>query len=142
MVNSLKGLLDEFTRKVLIIDDDPDMDILISSIVKNMKCPKKTVILECLSATNGTDGLELFERENPDIIVLDILMEDMSGIQVLEKIRHHSNKKLSRIPVLILTVKKDSETVMNAMKTGANGYLVKPFKKDDLTARIQKLLRV
>lgn len=142
MANSLSELLDEFTRKVLIIDDDPDIITLVSSIVKKMDGAKKTVIFECLSATNGTEGLELFERDHPDLVILDIAMKDISGIQVLEKIKHQDDKKLSQIPVLMLTVKRDSETVIKSMRTGANGYLVKPFKKDDLIARIQKLLQV
>ena len=132
----------EFTRKIIIIDDDPDIQILVKSVVEQMKGEKKTILFDCLVASDGPEGLAVIERERPDLIVLDVRMPGMTGLEVLEKLRQFEDSKLANTPVLMLTAKSDADTVIQATRKGAHSYLLKPFQKEELISRIQRLLDV
>lgn len=116
---------------VLIIDDDKELCALM----------KKCVQMENLSvlvAHNGLDGLRLAEenKENCVLIILDIMMPDYDGFQVLQKIRETNN-----VSVLMLTAKSDEEDKVSGLRLGADDYLTKPFSINELMARVNSLIR-
>ena len=116
---------------VLIIDDDREL----------CKLMKKCVEQENLSAVvaySGVEGLRMLE-ENKDacsLIILDVMMPDLDGFQVLQKIRERSN-----VPVLMLTAKSDEEDKVSGLRLGADDYLTKPFSINELMARVNSLIR-
>lgn len=118
-------------NNVLIIDDDKELCALM----------KKCVEQENLSATaayNGIKGLRLVD-ENKDscsLIILDVMLPDIDGFQILKKIRDTSN-----IPVLMLTAKSNEEDKVFGLRLGADDYLTKPFSINELMARVNSLIR-
>jgi len=116
-------------KKVLLIEDDPH----VCSIVKK-GLSEEGFLVEI--SMNGREGIQLFQQINPDLILLDIMLPEMSGLEVCSKIREKSN-----IPILMLTALGTPENVALGLNTGADDYLVKPFKFIELLARIRSLLR-
>ena len=90
-------------------------------------------------STNGYDGMIDLQKVKPDLIILDWMLPDISGIEVCKFIR--SNKDLQRIPVIILTAKGEEDNLVSGFSSGADDYMVKPFSPKELLARIQSLLR-
>jgi DNA-binding response OmpR family regulator len=115
--------------KVLVADDDADLRDLISFTLAQAG-------YLVIKAADGPSAVQLFERESPDLVVLDINMPGMSGFQVCEAIRRRS-----RVPVMMLTVRGEEEDLVRALGLGADDYLNKPFSPRTLLARIKALLR-
>jgi len=117
-------------NSVLIIDDDKELCSLM----------KKCVEQENLSAlvAHGVEGLRLANenRSNCSLVILDVMMSDIDGFQVLRKIRETSN-----VPVLMLTAKSDEEDKVSGLRLGADDYLTKPFSLNELMARVNSLIR-
>jgi DNA-binding response OmpR family regulator len=88
------------------------------------------------SARNGKDGVSLVRQERPDIVILDINLPDMTGFEVLKKIR-----EFSPVPVIILTVRSDDVDMMKGLEAGADDYIIKPFNYMTLLARVKAVLR-
>ncbi len=117
--------------KILIIEDDSK---IISVLGLSFQIVWTTV--EIVSAGWGQEGIELVERESPDVIILDIGLPDMDGLDVIKQIR-----LFSQIPILVLTVDTNESTVVQALELGANEYVTKPFRQMELIARVKKLLK-
>ena len=118
-------------NSVLIIDDDKELCALMKKCVEQEN-------LSAVVAHGGLEGLRLLE-ENKDacsLIILDVMMQDMDGFQVLQKIREKNN-----VPVLMLTAKSDEEDKVSGLRLGADDYLTKPFSINELMARIHSLVR-
>lgn len=105
--------------KVLAVDDSKT----IRKIVAKAFIPYDCQVLE---AENGVEGLSTAAKEKPDLIILDITMPVMSGIEMLGKLKAQSN--LKDIPVIMLTAESGKENVINILKMGVKDYIVKPFK--------------
>ena len=103
-------------KKILIIDDD----FLVSDIY-SMELQKAG--FAAITANNGESGLSKIQLEKPNLILLDIVMPGLDGLQVLEKIR--SNPELNNLKVILLSNLKDESTIKNGLAHGANGYLIK-----------------
>lgn len=89
-----------------------------------------------VTATNGEDALRIAEEQRPDICILDIVMAEMSGLEVMRRLRENSN-----MPVILLTAHgRDSDRV-RGLELGADDYVVKPFHADELAARVRAVLR-
>jgi two-component system, OmpR family, copper resistance phosphate regulon response regulator CusR len=116
-------------KKILIIEDDPQ----ISSIVQKGLTEEN---FETKTANNGLKGLDEFHFWNPDLIILDIMLPGLNGIQVCSKIR-----ETSQVPILMLTALGTPENVALGLDSGADDYLPKPFKFVELNARVRSLLR-
>ena len=114
--------------KILAADDDPSIVHLMREMLKN----EYTVY----TAMNGEEALQTVRDEKPDLIILDVMMPKMNGIQATVKIREISNS-----PILILSAKAEGSDRVIGLTAGADDYLVKPFYKDELLARVQALLR-
>ena len=117
-------------NKILIVDDDRELCALMK------KCVEKERFLATVAYT-GAEGLRLL-RESKDfvLVILDVMMPEMDGFQVLEKIRQKSN-----VPVLMLTAKDGEEDKVSGLQAGADDYLTKPFGIKELIARIHSLVR-
>lgn len=116
---------------VLIIDDDNELCALMKKCAEQEK-------LSAIIAHGGGEGLRLAEEYKNDcsLIILDVMMPDIDGFQVLKKIRETSN-----IPVLMLTAKSDEEDKVSGLRLGADDYLTKPFSINELMARVNSLIR-
>jgi two-component system OmpR family response regulator len=115
---------------ILVIDDDPlireFVDLVLSQSGHRVS-----------AAPNGTIGLEALSHVRADLVLLDIQMPGMSGLEVLRLIRKH---RRLRTPVMMITARGDIDTVKQALNEGANGYIVKPFTAADLSKRVNALL--
>ena len=113
--------------KTLIIEDDQD---IIDSIVLAFKLywPEVEVIFSSL----GIDGVEMVKKESPETVVLDLGLPDISGFEVLKRIRLFSS-----VPVIVLTVRSREEDVVRALEGEATDYVTKPFRQRELIARVQ-----
>ncbi|KAB2913044.1 MAG: response regulator transcription factor [Bacteroidetes bacterium] len=117
-------------KKILLIEDDPNVcSFIYKGLTENG--------FEVAVALNGESGLSMFEKSSFDLIVLDIMLPDVSGLDVCKKIRETDQLT----PVLFLTALGSAENIVLGLNTGADDYLVKPFKFIELVARINTLLR-
>ena len=116
-------------EKVLIVDDEEKILNLVSSYLEREG-------FEIFTARDGLEGLKLSKEVNPDIIVLDIMLPGMDGIEVLTQIRKESN-----VYVIMLTAKTEETDKIIGLSVGADDYVTKPFSPRELTARIKAALR-
>jgi two-component system, OmpR family, response regulator VicR len=117
--------------KVLVIEDSKEIVETIN-LAFRIRWPEASL----LSAGLGELGVELAGKENPDIVILDLGLPDMSGFDVLKRIR-----TFSRVPILILTVRFEEQNVVRGLEEGADDYMTKPFKQLELLARVKALVR-
>ncbi|MCD0466037.1 two-component regulator propeller domain-containing protein [Flavobacterium sp. ENC] len=118
-------------RTVLIIDDNAEIRAYL------IKLFSETYIV--YSAENGEEGLKLTKKHLPDLVISDITMEEMDGLELCRKIKE--NNELSHIPVILLTASKNPETHLQGISDGADDYIIKPFDDDILVARVESLLK-
>ena len=116
-------------RQVLVVDDDPDTIDLISIIFEQEGAA-------VASATSGREGLRHFYRVRPDLVILDLLMDDMDGWEVCRRIRN-----LADVPVIILSHQDAEADVVRGLSIGADDYVGKPVRREVLLARARALLR-
>jgi len=117
--------------KVLIIEDAPDIVESIS-LCFELRWPEVKVV----STAKGDKGLTLAETESPDVIILDLGLPDMDGLEVLKGVRAFSN-----VPIIIVTVRGDEMDKVRGLELGADDYITKPFSHMELLARIKAVLR-
>jgi len=115
--------------RVLIVDDE-------ARIVNFLSSKLKALGYEVLSACNGLEGLEQAQAQEPDMIILDVLMPKMDGLSMLKELR-----VFSAVPVIILTAKGADADRIKGLQLGADDYLPKPFNPDELVARIEAIRR-
>ncbi|NOX88060.1 MAG: diguanylate cyclase [Calditrichaeota bacterium] len=121
-------------KKILIIEDHRDMLVILNRFLE-----EEGFIV--IGAETAESGLRKFRKENPDIILLDLMLPGMSGLEALKIIRDETSDN-TYIPVLIITAKSGIEDIINGLGLGADDYLVKPFNLDELKARINTALRI
>jgi DNA-binding response OmpR family regulator len=115
--------------KILVVDDDPD-------IVRLLKYFLEAKGRQVQTASTGAEALELFKREPPDLVILDVMLPGMDGWTVLQKIRESS-----QVPVLMLTGKDAPTDKAKGLLSGADDYIAKPFDLAELEARIVAVMR-
>ncbi len=115
--------------KILVVDDDPDT-------VKLLKYFLEAKGRQVQTASNGAEALELFKKEPPDLVILDVILPGMDGWAVLQKIRESS-----QVPVLMLTGKDAPTDKVKGLLSGADDYIAKPFDLAELEARIVAVMR-
>ena len=118
-------------QKILVVEDDAPSLILTTEVLKNYK-------YDVVSAVDGEQALEVAERENPDLALLDVMLPGLNGFQVCERLR--SMPQFRNLPILMLTVLNEDSHRFRAIEAGANGFLTKPFKHVELIMRIKALL--
>ena len=117
------------TAKILIIDDDAELSTMLAEFL----VPENLAVSAC---TSGEDGLALLGREGFDLVILDIMMPGMNGIDVLKTLR-----RTSEVPVIMLTARGDDIDRILGLEFGADDYVSKPFNPRELLARIKAILR-
>ncbi len=116
-------------KKILVIDDEP-------KIVEICQDYLKASGFEVLSASNGLQGLNAARREKPDLIVLDLMMPGMDGLDVCRNLRREGN-----IPIIMLTARVEESDKLVGLELGADDYITKPFSPRELVARVRVVLR-
>ncbi len=116
--------------KLLVIEDD---DNIITTI--RFACKLGWPEVEVLSAKWGQKGISLVETAKPNLVILDLGLPDIDGLDVLKRIR-----QFSRVPIIVLTVATNESTVVQAFELGASDYVSKPFRQMELLARIKRLV--
>jgi len=119
--------------KVLTVDDSKTIRMVVKRAFKDYD-------VELHEAENGVEGLALASKIKPGLIVLDITMPVMNGIEMLEKLKAEAS--LKDIPVIMLTAESGKDNVMKIVKMGVNDYMVKPFKGDQLIERVEKIVKL
>ena len=116
-------------QKILIIDDD-------ARLVKNILTYLKDFGYRMEAAYNGMEGLQKFKSFGPDLVILDLMMPVLDGLEVCREIR-----KESAVPIVMLTARVEEADVVTGLEVGADDYLTKPFSLRELAARIKARLR-
>jgi len=120
------------TRKILVIDDE---SVLVETIAYNLEQAGYQVI----TAGDGTSALQAAYRELPDLIILDIMLPEMDGLEVCRQLRGESSTATT--PIMMLTAKGDEIDKVVGLEVGADDYVTKPFGRRELLARVRALLR-
>jgi DNA-binding response OmpR family regulator len=117
--------------RILVVDDDPNAVEILTRMLGREGYAS-------LSASSGPAGLEALRTEAVDVILLDVMMPEMDGLEVCERLRQ--DEKLRRIPIILLTAKDDMETRSRGMALGVSEYLTKPINRRELFTRIDAQL--
>ena len=118
--------------KILIFDDE-------KSIREMIKFSLEMKGMECFEASSAKNAISEIYANRPDLIILDWMMPDVSGIEFLRRIKR--DPKVNDIPVILLTAKVDENNVVTGLDAGAEDYIKKPFSTKELIARINSILR-
>jgi two-component system cell cycle response regulator len=117
--------------KILSVDDSKTVRLIVGRSLKTFDC-------SLFEAANGEEGLVVAAREKPDLILLDITMPVMDGVEMLTKLREQPELKAT--PVVMLTAESALENVTYIAKLGVRDYLVKPFKEEQLIDKISRIV--
>ncbi|MFD5893185.1 MULTISPECIES: response regulator [unclassified Streptomyces] len=115
--------------RVLVVDDEPQ---IVRALVINLKARK----YEVDAAADGASALELAAARHPDVVVLDLGLPDMDGVEVIKGLRGWT-----RVPILVLSARQTSDEKVEALDAGADDYVTKPFGMDELLARLRAAVR-
>ncbi|OPZ19880.1 MAG: Response regulator PleD [candidate division BRC1 bacterium ADurb.BinA364] len=118
-------------QRILVVDDENDVQLVIKTALQSEG-------FDVATASNGPDALAEVANRQPDLIVLDVMMPGMTGFQVLEKLK--SNEKTARIPVIMLTGVSERSKIQEALASGTDYYIVKPFEFHDLIGKVNSAL--
>ena len=120
-------------NKILTVDDSKTVRIIVRKAFKSYDC-------EILEAANGVEGLAVAAKEMPDLILLDVTMPVMDGVEMLTKLK--SDPQLRGIPVMMLTAEGGKDNVLKIAKLGIRDYIVKPFKEDVLCEKSGRIIEL
>lgn len=117
------------TPRILVVDDDPAINEMLTIVLEAEG-------FETESVTEGAEAVPVFRAYEPDLILLDLMLPGMNGVDICREIR-----KESAVPIVMLTAKTDTVDVVLGLESGADDYITKPFKPKELVARIRARLR-
>jgi len=129
MSKDIQGEQAESKQKILVVDDE-------ASIRRILETRLKMAGYAVITAEDGEEAVELFNKTNPDLVILDVMMPKMDGYGVTREIR-----RVSDIPIIILTALGDVSERITGLELGADDYVVKPFSPKELEARVKAVLR-
>jgi DNA-binding response OmpR family regulator len=116
-------------KKILVVDDEDDLVSTVASTLEDSG-------YEVITAKTGPEGLKKARTDRPDLILLDIMMPKVDGYQVLAKLKR--NEKVSYIPVVMITAKRETSSILKTQEKGASDYLIKPFDAEQLVSLVQR----
>src|SRR5699024_2360753 len=117
------------SARVLVVDDDAALSEMIGIVLESEG-------FEAIFSADGTTAMEIFRDSRPDLVLLDLMLPGIDGIEVCKRIRAESG-----VPVIMLTAKSDTADVVLGLEAGADDYVPKPFKPRELVARVRARLR-
>ena len=120
-------------EKLVIIEDDSAIRRVLELLLKGAGYES------VLSSGRGDEGLELVKREKPNLVLLDLMLPGLGGIEICRRLK--SAVETVRIPIIMLTAKTEEEDIIQGLDAGADDYVTKPFSKEVLLARIRAVLR-
>jgi DNA-binding response OmpR family regulator len=120
-------------QRVLVVDDHPPTVRLIQNALEQEG-------FSVITAANGAECLMAVHQDSPDVVILDVIMPVMDGLQTLRVIRE--NEATKTLPVIVLSVRDSDQDVLDGWRIGADLYLTKPFKLDDLLAAVKRIIQV
>ena len=116
-------------QRILVVDDEP-------WVVEAVRKYLEQAHFDVLAAYDGADALAIFERNDPDLVILDWMLPELDGLSVATRIRQSSN-----VPIIMLTARAEEEDRLSGFDTGIDDYVVKPFSARELEARVRAVLR-
>ena len=129
MTKDIQGEPTDSKQKILVVDDE-------ASIRRILETRLKMAGYNVVTAEDGEEAVELFNKTNPDIVILDVMMPKMDGYGVTREIR-----RVSDVPIIILTALGDVSERITGLELGADDYVIKPFSPKELEARVKAVLR-
>jgi two-component system phosphate regulon response regulator PhoB len=123
---------ERIAERILVVDDEPDIAALVAYHLARSGYRVST-------AANGTDALKAVTDERPTLVVLDLMLPDLSGYEIIEQIRR--DPSTSEVPVLMLTARREEADRIRGLTLGADDYLTKPFSPQELVLRVGAILR-
>ena len=118
-------------KKILIVDDE-------AVIIEILQFVLEAQGYECMTAFDGEDGLKLAREANPDLIILDVMMPKINGYKVSRFLKF--DEKYKNIPIFMLTARSQEEDKVIGEQTGADEYITKPFKIEDVVEKVKRYL--
>ncbi len=116
-------------QRILLVDDDPGIMVAVKQALSTYGYTMTT-------AVDGLEALAAFEREPPELVLLDLEMPRLNGLEVCQRIREHS-----ATPIIVLSIKGSEADIVSVLDLGADDYLVKPFRLAELLARVRAVMR-
>lgn len=116
-------------KRILVVDDEPQIKRMLRTSLQSSG-------YEVILAGNGIEGLEMFESKQPDLVISDLAMPEMNGLELTQAIR-----RIAQTPIIVLSVRDTDAMKVNALDEGADDYLTKPFSMPELLARVRAHLR-
>ncbi len=120
-------------RRILVVDDEPE---LLEFVTMRLEANNYTVV----TAPGAKEGLAKALSEQPDLILLDVMMPGMDGFEVLRRLKRQPQTRA--IPILMLTAKGETGEIMKAQHLGATDYIIKPFESKDLLRAVERILPI
>lgn len=121
------------TKTILVVDDDLATLKLVGLVLDQKG-------YDVVTARSGEEGLERARLQDPDLILLDVMMPGMNGYEVVQHLR--ADAETARVPILMLTAKSDLDDQITGFEVGADDYLTKPFHREELVSRVESVLRL
>ncbi|MEE9389955.1 MAG: response regulator [Candidatus Aminicenantaceae bacterium] len=121
-------------EKILIVDDEEDFCYFVK---KNLEAISNYKII---TATKGRKGIQIARKEKPDLILLDIMMPGIDGFEVLKRLKR--NEKTRKIPIIMLTAKDEDDSIVRALGSFCDDYIIKPIENVVLKGKIHKVLSI
>jgi two-component system phosphate regulon response regulator PhoB len=119
--------------RILVVDDDPSLQKLVTVLIQRAE-------MEMISATSAAEAAQILrQKPMPDLVILDLMLPEISGIEFLKQIR--SKSYFDHLPVIILSALADPEQIRDGLEAGADRYLTKPYLANNLIRTVQELLR-
>lgn len=128
---ALKSVAESYRPVVLVVDDDELQHKLLTHLLAEMN-------LDLVFATSGTEALAILRKRRPDLILMDVRLPDIDGIETTRRLK--SVEQFAKIPVVMITGRSEKAVVVESLKAGASGFAVKPFDKDVLLAKVRDIL--
>jgi two-component system alkaline phosphatase synthesis response regulator PhoP len=120
------------SKKIILIEDDQDINHLVTHYLT-----KEGYVIK--SSQDGIRGLQLVKQEKPDLVILDLMLPEMDGLEVCKRLR--TDPKTAALPIIMLTAKAEESDKIVGLELGADDYMTKPFSPKELVARIKALFR-
>lgn len=119
-------------EKILVVDDEP-------VVVELLKANFTEMGFQVIKASNGLEALEALKKDKPDVIITDLIMPYMDGIELIKKIKE--NPETTLVPIIVITAMAERETLLKAVELGVDEFITKPFDRMILSARIKSIFK-